>query len=239
MFGVIAGGDPSYLSEFKITEERIVRTPYGETSSPIWFGHVGSQEGAILLRQGVDGTLLPHQVNYRANVWAMHHLGLDCIISLSAVMAISERAERSTIVLPKDFVDYTKGREATFDDGREKPVCYTKMDTPFDEGKRQILTAMAYGRGVEVNNDIVYGGISGPRLPTLSEIKCYRRDGCDVVGMVGLPEVTLANEIGIPVAILATVIGSANEQGYIEVPNFADYKNHPSMEKMYEMFFEV
>lgn len=103
MFGVIAGGDPSYLTEFKISEERIVQTPYGETSSPIWFGCVGSQEGAILLRQGVMGQIPPHKVNYRANVWAMHHLGLDCIISLSAAVSVSDRVPSGALVLAKDL----------------------------------------------------------------------------------------------------------------------------------------
>lgn len=113
------------------------------------------------------------------------------------------------------------------------------MNDPFDEGKRQILTAMAYGRGVEVNNDIVYGGIIGPRLPTVAEARRYRMDGCDVIGMVGLPEVSLANEIGIPTALLANVVGAIGLHGYSEAPDLLNYKNHPSLDKLHEMLIEV
>lgn len=233
MFAIITSGNLSFAPTFQVEEEKIVDTPYGPTSSPIWIGYFGSQKTAFLARHGAERNILPHQVNYRANVWAVHHLGMAGIVSMSAVAAVSDRVRPNSLVLPKDLIDYTYGRENSFTDIGK--VEYVNMENPFDEGLRQLLFAMAFGRGIEIDMDLTYGCIQGPRMPTKAEAARYRRDGCDVIGMVGMPEIALAHELNMPIAFLGNVVGVAASDNPSERPDLHDYKDHASFQYIHQM----
>lgn len=161
------------------------------------------------------------------------------IISMSAVAAVSDRVpppkkKKNSVVVPKDFIDYTYGRECSFHEAGQ-PVKYERMDVPFDEGVRQLLFAMGCGRDIDIGMDINYGCIQGPRMPTKAEVERYRCDGCDVIGMVVQPEISLAHELSIPFALLLNVVGKAAADDPSERSDLHNYKDHDSFQKVHQM----
>ena len=195
MLAIIGGSGLTKLPELEITERKIVRTPYGLTSSPILFGRLGRLDIVFLARHGFSHTIAPHEINYRANIWALHSLGVENIIAISSVVGINPDFENGSLVLPDDLIDYTYGRKDTFFEGQECPVVHTDFFNPYCNELRQELLNITKAHNVPIYDSAVYGCLQGPRRPTRAEIARYRRDGVDVLGMTGMPEAVLAREL--------------------------------------------
>ncbi len=180
-------------------------TPYGHPSAPLQFGSIMNQAVVILPRHGSAHTLPPHKINYRANLWALKSIKVDAIIALAAVGGISENMAPASIVAPNQIIDYTYGREHTYFDDCDKAVTHIDFTYPYDEGLRTQLITAANEAGISIIPSATYGCTQGPRLETAAEIQRMEKDGCDIVGMTGMPEAALARELEIPYATIAMV----------------------------------
>lgn len=203
----IIGGTGYYeLIEGPLTEKEM-QTPFG---SARFYLAGGDREGLIFLpRHGVDHSIPPHKINYRANIMALYQLGVKRIVALSAVGGLKMDIPPGAMVLVDQIIDWTQNRAGTFFDGGEWGLAHTDMTYPFCENLRRNLMQAAGRRGIEIKPNGVYMAFSGPRLETAAEIQLYARLGGDVVGMTGAPEVFLARELGIHYASVCTSINYA------------------------------
>jgi 5'-methylthioinosine phosphorylase len=202
----LIGGTGLYaLAGLGGADGRVVETPWGTPSSPVAIGDVGGRRVAFLARHGSDHSIPPHRVNYRANLWALHHLGARRVIGVNAVGGIRGDCGPRQLVLPDQIIDYTSDRAATFSDGNGAPVRHVDFGEPYDAGLRAALLDAARACGITLVDGGCYGATQGPRLETRAEIVRMRRDGCDLVGMTGMPEAALARELGVAYACLALV----------------------------------
>jgi len=188
-------------------EEQIrVGTPYG-LAPPISIGNVNGKAVAFLPRHGLRHSVPPHKVNYRANVYALYKLGVKRIIATNAVGAINRRFKVGGFVVPHDFIDFTKLRQPTY--YNNAPVTHIDVSQPYCPEIRSVLIEMARKHGVKVPAKTVLGCTEGPRYETPAEIEMFRRMGCDVVGMTGIPEAVLARELEICYATLCFITNMA------------------------------
>ena len=157
MLAIIGGSGLTKLPELEITERKIVRTPYGLTSSPILFGRLGRLDIVFLARHGFSHTIAPHEINYCANIWALHSLGVENIIAISSVVGINPDFENGSLVLPDDLIDYTYGRKDTFFEGQECPVVHTDFFNPYCNELRQKLLNITKAHNVPIYDSAVYG----------------------------------------------------------------------------------
>jgi len=186
-------------------ERRELETPFGAPSSPLVLGQVRGRRIAFVARHGESHTLLPHRVNYRANIWALREAGAQCIVGVNAVGGIREDMGPRAVVVPDQLIDYTQGRISSFCDVDGAKVEHVDFSDPYSAVLRARLLAAARRSGVEAVAGGCYGATQGPRLETVAEIVRMRRDGCDLVGMTGMPEAVLARELGVEYACLALV----------------------------------
>ncbi|STZ76048.1 S-methyl-5'-thioinosine phosphorylase [Bergeriella denitrificans] len=207
MLAIIGGSGLTRLPELHLSGRRIVRTPYGLTSSPVLTGRLGRQDIVFLARHGFGHTVAPHEINYRANIWALHTLGATDIIAVSSVVSINDDLSNGVLVMPHDLIDYTYGRQATFSEGGHEPVKHLDFLTPYAETLRSQLLQHAQSRNTPLYGEAVYGCLQGPRWPTLAEVRRYRNDGVDILGMTGMPEAVLAYELGMNYAHLCGIVG--------------------------------
>lgn len=213
MLAIIGGSGLSSLSNLKIERREVVRTPYGEPSGALQFGHLCNQAAIFLARHGYGHTLLPHVVNYRANIWALKQAGADAIVSVASVGGIRVDLAPGVIAIPNQIIDYTWGRKSTFFDDGEASVVHVDFTEPYDAGLRAKLLAAAGVAGESVIDGGVYAAVQGPRLETAAEINRLERDGADMVGMTGMPEAVLARELGLPYAAITVVANHAAGRG--------------------------
>lgn len=167
-------------------------TPYG-IPPPLHIGKICRKNVIFLPRHGPDHSVPPHKINHRANIYALYELGVQRILATNAVGAINLNFKPSDIVVPHDFVDFTKLRSATFYD--EAPVTHIDVSQPYCPEIRKLLIETAKKIGFHVWDKAVIACTEGPRYETPAEIKMFRRLGCDVVGMTGIPESVLAREL--------------------------------------------
>lgn len=209
MLAVIGGSGLTHIPELEITGRRIVRTPYGLPSAPLLFGRVSGREILFLARHGLNHSLAPHEINYRANIWALREAGAEEIVAVSAAVSLDDTLPAGALVLPHDLIDYTCGRAATFfgRDGRE--VVRTDFTEPYDPRLRQALLDHAAERATPLLPQAVYACIQGPRSPTRAEARRLRQDGADIYGMTGMPEAVLAREARLPYACLCGIVAAA------------------------------
>lgn len=213
MIAVIGGSGLTQLANLEITRREIVRTPYGEASGPVTFGHIGKTEAVFLARHGYGHTLAPHEVNYRANLWALNHLGVTRVVAVATVGGIAPDLGAGTLALPDQIIDYTWGRPSTYFEGAEQPVTHIDFTYPFDEETRQMLLAAAADSGVPLVDGGTYGAVQGPRLETKAEIDRLDRDGATMVGMTLMPEAALARELKLLYAAITVVVNPAAGRG--------------------------
>lgn len=185
--------------------EHAVQTPWGEPSDRIVSGRLGASRVAFLARHGRSHNIAPHLVNYRANLHALHELGARCVIGVNAVGGIRDDMQPRCLAVPDQIIDYTHGRETSFGDAPERMVRHIDFSEPYSSKLRHRLLAAAADAGVAVVDGGCYGATQGPRLETRAEITRMRRDGCDLVGMTGMPEAALARELDIDYACIALV----------------------------------
>ncbi|MGB5590692.1 MAG: S-methyl-5'-thioinosine phosphorylase [Gammaproteobacteria bacterium] len=211
--GIICGSGMNRLHGLEMIESQSVDTPFGAPSGSVIHARLGGGQGYFMARHGNDHTLAPHEVNYRANIWALKHIGIDRIVAVNTVGAINPRLAPGELLLPDQIVDYTWGRAQTFHEALNGPVAHIDFTEPYSESVRRILTRAAADAGVPLRAGGVYGATQGPRLETRSEINRMERDGCDVVGMTGMPEAALARELEIEYACCAVVVNMAAGRG--------------------------
>lgn len=202
---IIGGTGLTSLSELVIEERECLTTPYGDPSSDLMFGKLYGQEIVFLARHGDPARIPPHRVNYRANLWALKTAGVSSILAVAAVGGITPAMAPSKIAVPDQVIDYTYGREHTLFADNLNHVTHIDFTHPYTPRLREKLLAAAKRAEVEVVNGGVYGCTQGPRLETPAEITRMERDGCDLIGMTGMPEASLARELEIDYACCAVV----------------------------------
>lgn len=213
MLGIIGGTGLAELANLNISKRLIVRTPYGEPSQPLVIGEINGKEVAFLARHGGGHTIPPHAVNYRANIWALHSVGVCHLLSVATVGGITRNLIPGDIVLPNQILDYTYGRSNTYHDGVELPVRHIDFTQPYSSAMRDSCLKAAKDVGYNLVDGGVYACVQGPRLETAAEIDRYERDGATIVGMTGMPEAVLARELDISYAALCPVANFAAGRG--------------------------
>ena len=201
---VIGGTGVYRLSALENVESRHFDTPYGAPSGPLRIGRLGEARVAFLARHGEGHALPPHRVNYRANLHALKQAGVRRVLALNTVGGITEAYGPRVLACPDQLIDYTWGRESSFWDG-EGEALHVDFGHPYSPIFRHKVLAAARVTGARVVDGGCYGATQGPRLETNAEIARMRRDGCDLVGMTGMPEAGLARELGLDYACLAIV----------------------------------
>ena len=180
-------------------------TPWGKPSGPVRLGTLAGKRVAFLARHGEGHALPPHRVNYRANLWQLRQLGATRVLAVNTVGGITERYGPQVLGLPDQLIDYTWGRASSFWDGEGGELLHVDFGDPYTPSLRAAVKAAAARAGVPLVDGGCYGATQGPRLETKAEIARMRRDGCDLVGMTGMPEAGLARELGLDYACLAIV----------------------------------
>jgi 5'-methylthioadenosine phosphorylase len=213
MLAIIGGSGLTQLANLAVERREVVRTPYGEPSGPLTFGRLCGQPAVFIARHGYGHTIAPHEVNYRANLWALKQAAASCIVSIASVGGIRADLGPGTLVIPHQIIDYTWGRKATFHEGGDVPVVHVDFTQPYDTELRQVLLAAARDAGQTVIDGGVYAAMQGPRLETAAEIDRLERDGADIVGMTGMPEAALARELALPYAAITVVANHAAGRG--------------------------
>ena len=186
-------------------ERREASTRWGAPSAPIVIGTLSGQRVAFLARHGEAHSLAPHRINFRANIAALHELGARRIVGINAVGGIRADMGPRVLVVPDQLIDYTCGRPSSFCDWEGEAVLHIDFSEPYSAALRADLLAASRKAGVDVVDGGCYAATQGPRLETNAEVARLRRDGCDLVGMTGMPEAALARELEIEYACLALV----------------------------------
>lgn len=202
---VIGGTGLTSLEGLEITQREVVRTPYGEPSAPLIHGNYEGHPITFLARHGYGHNIPPHRVNYRANIWALRELGVCRVVAVAAVGGIGEAYGPRSVVIPDQIIDYTHSRTSTFYDRDLAHVTHIDFTYPYDEMLRSHLVQAASEADVPCVQGGTYGATQGPRLETAAEIRRMQRDGCDLVGMTGMPEAALAREAELAYAHCAVV----------------------------------
>ena len=207
------GDDPEPVTD-------TAETPYGDASAVP--RHSAAFPNAVFLNRHGDGhAWLPHEINYRANLWLLNELGVDVIVAVFAVGGIDRALRDGDLVLPTQIVDYTWGRAHTF--STRGNLFHADFSAPFDPALRARIAGAAAGAGVPVVDGGVYGCTQGPRFETIAEIDRMEHDGCTVVGMTAMPEAALARELELPYAGVCMVVNPAAGRGP-EVLEVADMR---------------
>jgi 5'-methylthioadenosine phosphorylase len=213
MLAVIGGSGLSKLATLEVTQRKVVRTPHGEPSGALTFGRIRGQALVFLARHGYGHTVAPHEVNYRANMWALKEEGVSGVVSVASVGGIRRDVLPGALLVPDQIIDYTWGRRSTFFEGAGAPVTHIDFTEPYTESLRQRILAAARACGEAILEGGTYAATQGPRLETAAEINRLERDGCDVVGMTGMPEAALARELELEYAAIAVSANFAAGRG--------------------------
>lgn len=201
---IIGGTGLSSLPGLTITHREMIETPFGPPSSPLILGEIGNTEIVFLARHGGGHTIPPHQINYRANLWAIKESGANKIVAVAAVGGIRNDMLPGQLVFPDQIIDYTYSRKNTFYEDRQA-VKHIDFTYPYSDEIRGMLIAGARKTTVDSVSDGTYAATQGPRLETAAEILRLEKDGCDIVGMTGMPEASLARELSLEYACCAVV----------------------------------
>lgn len=215
--GIIGGSALDAIANLEVSHREMVNTPYGATSSPLLFGKMNGGEIVFIHRHGFGHTIAPHEINYRANIWALRELNVTHIVATAAVGGITEHMSPKTLVIPDQIIDYTHSRSQTFYENNQEPVVHVDFTWPYDEALRGVLNESAVKENMAVVSRGAYGAVQGPRLETAAEIKRLERDGCDIVGMTAMPETVLARELDMKYACCAIVVNWAAGKGSEDV----------------------
>lgn len=202
---IIGGTGLSRLAGFKVVRHERITTPYGPPSADYLVGEFNDKPVVFLARHGIPHALAPHKINYRANIFGLKQLGVEHIIAVAAVGGITEAMAPARIAIPDQIIDYTYGRQHTFFEDEIETVTHIDFTYPYSQNLRARLITAAATANINITPVGTYGCTQGPRLETAAEISRMERDGCDLVGMTGMPEASLAKELGIEYACLSVV----------------------------------
>jgi 5'-methylthioadenosine phosphorylase len=193
MIGIIGGTGLYRMEALQVTQTRDVSTPFGPPSSPIVLGVLQGREVAFLARHGLHHDLLPSEINFRANIWALKSVGVRTVIGVSAVGSLREEIRPGDISLPSQYLDFTKGQRAATFFGRGM-VAHISTAQPVCSATTGLIVRVARSLGTKVHENKTYACIEGPRLGTRAESFFLRGAGADLVGMTNVPEAFLAAE---------------------------------------------
>ena len=222
---IIGGTGLSQMEGLNITSSQTLETPYGKPSAEFIQGNINGKDVIFLARHGNPHTLPPHKINYRANIWGLKQLGVTEIIAVAAVGGITSAMEPAHIALPDQIIDYSYGREHTFFADDLEAVTHIDFTFPYTPSLRQRLITAANKVNQIISTTGTYGCMQGPRLESAAEITRMERDGCDLVGMTGMPEAALAKELDINYACLAVVANWAAGKSEGEI-TMAEIEHH-------------
>jgi 5'-methylthioadenosine phosphorylase len=201
--GIIGGSGLYDMAELTDPEERLLSTPFGDPSGPFVVGTLRGKRVAFLSRHGAGHRLMPTELNYRANIFGMKLLGVEWILSASAVGSLQERYRPMDLVFPDQFIDRTKGRASTFFGGGI--VAHVGFAHPLCHELSALAADCAEASGAQVHRGGTYVCMEGPHFSTFAESKLYRAWGADVIGMTNLQEAKLAREAEIAYSTMALV----------------------------------
>ena len=214
---IIGGTGLTSLKDLQLTRREVMHTPYGEPSAPLVFGEMCGKELLFLPRHGAGHTIPPHKINYRANLWALKEKGVEMVIAVNAVGGIRADMVPGKLIVPDQIVDYTWSRTNTFFEEGLSQVTHIDFTEPYCKPLRQALIETAMEAGLDIIGEGTYAATQGPRLETTAEINKLERDGCDLVGMTGMPEAALARELELCYACLAVVANMGAGRGEAEI----------------------
>lgn len=201
----IIGGTGLYDTDLLADQiEAKLSTPFGNPSDVLTIGNFGGVRIAFLPRHGKNHTIPPHNINYRANIWALKQIGVSRIISPSAVGSLNSSFAPGDFVVPDQFVDFTRNREQTFYSGGR--VCHISVADPFCPELRDLAAAIAKKHSLRYHSRATYLCVEGPRFSTRAESRYYREVvGGQLIGMTLVPECVLAREAEMCYLSIATV----------------------------------
>ncbi len=212
MLAIIGGSGMSAETVMRDSRRETIDTPYGETSGPVSIGTIKGRDTVFLERHGAGHSIPPHEINYRANIWALKQLGVEKIIAVATVGAISSQLLPGELIVPHQIIDYSWGRRHTFFDAGAG-VKHIDFTEPYSAEMRDALLVAAAQCGESVHPRGVYAVTQGPRLETAAEIDRFERDGADIVGMTAMPECVLARELELAYGAIVVVANHAAGRG--------------------------
>lgn len=206
---IIGGTGLTEMESIELLSTEVHTTEYGETSGPVTNGRLNGRTVIFLPRHGNPHAIPPHKVNYRANIRALKDCGITRIIGINAVGGITPQMSPCTIVVPDQIIDYTWSRAHTFFEDNTGSVTHIDFTRPYSKSLRDLIATAAENINLDIQLEGTYGATQGPRLETAAEIQRLERDGCDIVGMTGMPEAALARELDIEYASISLVVNLA------------------------------
>jgi 5'-methylthioadenosine phosphorylase len=212
--GIIAGTGFYSISHLKNPEVFIIDTKYGKTQ--VTKGTWHERTTYFLTRHGINHSVPPHHVNYRANIQGLFDLGVKEVLAVNVCGGIDQSVPVGGFQVVDDFIDFTKNRVSTFFDGQDG-VQHIDMTNPYDPELRKVLITAAKNLKFDISERGTYGGFEGPRFETKAEIKMAQQFGVTMVGMTGVPEVVLAVEKGLKYAAICIVANPAAGLGKVDI----------------------
>jgi 5'-deoxy-5'-methylthioadenosine phosphorylase len=210
---IIGGTGINLIENMDVFEKKTLDSSvYGETSAELIVGSYAKTDFIFLARHGNPHTIPPHKINYRANIWALKECGIERIISINAVGGITSKMKPTRIIIPDQIIDYTWDRQHTYSDNDPGDLQHIDFTHPYSEQLRNIVIHTAEQHGIDLVGKATYAATQGPRLETAAEIKRLEKDGCDIVGMTGMPEASLARELNMEYVSLSLVVNHAAGQ---------------------------
>jgi len=229
-------GGTGFKGLFKDARQLRLGTPYG-IAPPLSIGRIDGKEVVFLPRHGPNHSVPPHKINYRANVYTLYEMGVERIIAVNAVGAINRDFKPGDVVIPHDFIDFTKLRHTTFYD--ESPVTHVDVSQPYCPELRKLLIEAVRKLGLRLWDRAVLVCTEGPRFETPAEIEMLRRLGCDVVGMTGIPEAVLARELDMCYASFCFVSNMAASTQELLTPLEVSKVSQEIMSKLEQVLTET
>ena len=205
ILAIIGGSGLTALNGLAITRQQMQQTPYGQPSGPLTFGTFNDKEIVFLPRHGNPHVIPPHKINYRANIWALRENDIRNIIAINAVGGITQEMYPGRLVIPSQIIDYSWGRKHTYFDEDIDRVTHVDCSHPYSDSLRQCLMQAVKDTHIDCFYGGTYGATQGPRLESIAEIRRMETDGCDLVGMTGMPEAALARELQLDYASVCVV----------------------------------
>lgn len=237
---IIGGTGLTSINGLEITGREIIQTPFGEPSGPLVRGNLAGHNVYFLPRHGAAHTIPPHQINYRANIWALKDAGIEQVIAVNAVGGIREDMQPGTLIIPDQVIDYTVSRTNTFFEEGLKQVVHIDFTEPFCEGLRKQIINAADNSSISVIKEGTYAATQGPRLETAAEVNRLEKDGCHLVGMTCMPEAALAREQDLCYASISVVANLAAGRGTEDLTMEIIEKNlNNGMEKVRQLLEAV
>lgn len=238
MIGIIGGSSLRALTNLDNPKRSVIRTPFGIPSAPLITGKINGHDVVFLARHGLQHTIPPHIINYRANIWALHHVGCREVFAFSAMCSIVDDLALKHVVIPDQLIDYTWNRASTFFDTQNDSIKYTEFSEPYAASSREkLIKTTQQQQQLKYADSATYGITQGPRYETRAEIQRYRNNGCHLLGMTGMPEAALAQEIGIDYAVCGLITKQIKESGEIlRLPD--DISQHDKSDKTFSVFLQ-